>query len=571
MGKHFPLFEILELLGQGGMGIVYKAKQRSLDRLVALKVMPPDAARDAGFADRFSREARTLARLQHPNIVGVHDFGVSDGLYYLVMEYVDGANLREAIRSGKLSAREALAIVPQICDALQYAHDQGVVHRDIKPENILLDRAGRVRIADFGLAKIVQRTPLEMTLTRQGQVMGTLHYMAPEQYRTPDAVDHRADIYSLGVVFYEMLTGELPIGSFPPPSDKAGVDARLDRVVLRALERERDRRWQHASELKTQVSAISSGAAAPAAPPTTPAMPAAPAASVPPPPPAAPFEPRLSRIAVAGGLAVPGAFVVGALAWGITELLTHGEREDQLCPLMASAFGGMALLVGTILSITAWVQIHKSHGRLTGIPWAVVGTFLSPIFLCCGFSTFPMLSAPGISIKEGPGGTRVSIPGITVEDGPGGTRVSLPGIDIHESRGNAEVKVGSSIEIDARLVRGGPAGRSAPELAAVAREIRALWKEQSPGLFKDHANHLKVDAGGASLDLCLHEGIPEFKLYAVVLAEDGKAGRAVWTDAKNTLSLKIEKVGERWALRADDAEWRGGPATMGDEDGRLRR
>src|SRR5688572_9538148 len=198
IARHFPMFEILETLGQGGMGVVYKAKQRSLDRVVALKVMPPEAAREAGFSDRFTREARTLARLQHPNIVGVHDFGVSDGLYYLVMEYVDGANLREAMRDGKLTPRQALAVVPQVCDALQYAHDQGVVHRDVKPENILLDRSGRVRIADFGLAKIVLRTPVDVTITRAGQVMGTLHYMAPEQYRSPDSVDHRADIYSLG-------------------------------------------------------------------------------------------------------------------------------------------------------------------------------------------------------------------------------------------------------------------------------------------------------------------------------------------------------------------------------------
>src|SRR5690349_4354821 len=155
IGKHFPQFEVLELLGQGGMGIVYKARHRNLDRLVALKVMPPEAAREPGFADRFSREARTLARLQHPNIVAIHDFGTSDGLYFLSMEYVDGVNLREAMRAGGLSPSQALAIVPQICDALQYAHENGVVHRDVKPENILLDRAGRVRIADFGLAKIV--------------------------------------------------------------------------------------------------------------------------------------------------------------------------------------------------------------------------------------------------------------------------------------------------------------------------------------------------------------------------------------------------------------------------------
>src|SRR4051794_32092960 len=151
----FPQLEILELVGKGGMGAVYKARQRGLDRLVALKILPPDIGHDPAFAERFTREARSLARLNHPHIVGVYDFGQTDGLYYFVMEFVDGVNLRQAIHSGGLQAKDALAIVPQICDALQFAHDEGIVHRDIKPENILIDKKGRVKIADFGLAKLL--------------------------------------------------------------------------------------------------------------------------------------------------------------------------------------------------------------------------------------------------------------------------------------------------------------------------------------------------------------------------------------------------------------------------------
>jgi hypothetical protein len=147
-------------------------------------------------------------------------------------------------------------VVPQICDALQYAHRNGVVHRDIKPENILLDPAGRVKIADFGLAKLLGRTPAHLTLTSDRQVMGTLHYMAPEQVETPLAVDHRADIFALGVVFYEMLTGELPLGRFARPSQKAKVDARLDEVVFRALEKEPARRYQAASEVRVELDRI---------------------------------------------------------------------------------------------------------------------------------------------------------------------------------------------------------------------------------------------------------------------------------------------------------------------------
>jgi hypothetical protein len=175
------------------------------------------------------------------------------------MEYIDGVNLRQAQRAERLAASEALAIVPQICDALQYAHDQGVVHRDIKPENVLLDRSGRVKIADFGLAKLIGKGPDNFTLTGTLQVMGTPRYMAPEQLERPSAVDHRADIYSLGVVIYEMLTGELPVGRFPAPSERVEVDVRIDQVVLRTLEKEPERRYQRASQVKTELASAAKG------------------------------------------------------------------------------------------------------------------------------------------------------------------------------------------------------------------------------------------------------------------------------------------------------------------------
>ncbi len=252
----FPQLEILELLGQGGMGAVYKARQRGLDRLVALKILPPAVSGDPAFAERFTREARALARLNHPNVVTVYDFGQAGGLYYFLMEYVDGVNLRQMLRAGQLQPAQALQLVPSICEALQYAHDEGVVHRDIKPENVLVDRKGRVKIADFGLAKLLGSEPAGRHLTGPQQVMGTPHYMAPEQVEKPQEVDHRADIYSLGVVFYEMLTGELPLGRFARPSQKARVDARLDEVVLKSLEKEPRDRYQHVSEVKTEVESI---------------------------------------------------------------------------------------------------------------------------------------------------------------------------------------------------------------------------------------------------------------------------------------------------------------------------
>ena len=258
LAPKFPGLEIQALIGRGGMGVVFRARHRALDREVALKILSPSVAADRAFSDRFQREARALAKLQHPNIVAVHDFGTTDGLFWLVMEYVDCVNVREAMRAGHIGPKDALAIVPQICDALQYAHEHGVVHRDIKPENVLLDRAGHVKVADFGLAKLMDRADAGASLTGAGQVMGTLHYMAPEQWEHPKDVDHRADIYSLGVVFYEMLTGHLPVGRFVAPSAKSDVDVRIDDIVLRTLEREREARYQHVSEVRTDVDRVTS-------------------------------------------------------------------------------------------------------------------------------------------------------------------------------------------------------------------------------------------------------------------------------------------------------------------------
>ncbi len=258
----FPRFEILRLIGKGGMGAVYEVRQRELDRVVALKILPPEIGDQPGFAERFTREAKALAKLNHPGIVTLHEFGQAERLYFILMEFVDGANLRDLLNHGRISPREALAIVPQICDALQYAHDRGIIHRDIKPENILLDRLGRVKVADFGLAKLADvtdekggvRAPAEDPfLTEVGKVMGTPQYMAPEQISHPGEVDHRADIYALGVVFYQMLTGELPGRKWEAPSAKVKIDVRLDEVVLRALEQNPEMRFQQASVMKTRV------------------------------------------------------------------------------------------------------------------------------------------------------------------------------------------------------------------------------------------------------------------------------------------------------------------------------
>jgi tRNA A-37 threonylcarbamoyl transferase component Bud32 len=267
IAPHFPQLEILECLGRGGMGVVYKARQKTLNRFVALKLLAPERVRDAKFAERFTREAQALAALNHPNIVTIYDFGQAGGFYFLLMEFVDGANLRQLLRARKFTPEEALAIVPPLCDALQFAHDRGIVHRDIKPENLLLDKAGRVKVADFGIAKMIEPEagradlPVSPDIGAAQQhgptgAVGTPGYSAPEQKTDPQRVDSRADIYSLGVVFYEMLTGELPGKTIAPPSTKVQIDVRLDEIVLRALEKNPGLRYQQVSEVKTCVETI---------------------------------------------------------------------------------------------------------------------------------------------------------------------------------------------------------------------------------------------------------------------------------------------------------------------------
>ena len=273
LAGRFPELELLELVGRGGMGAVYKARQETLNRLVAIKILPPEIGKKPSFAARFTREAQSMARLNHPNIVTIYDFGERDGLYFFMMEFVDGVNLRQLLDTARVSAREALAIVPQICDALQCAHDQGIVHRDIKPENILMDRQGRVKIADFGLAKLIEPEsatvippagPGDEASVHTLAAIGTPAYMAPEQIEHPGDVDHRADIYALGVVFYQMLTGELPGKELEPPSRRGiQIDVRLDEIVLQALEKNPQRRYSQVSVMKTRLEDVRSVAAVP--------------------------------------------------------------------------------------------------------------------------------------------------------------------------------------------------------------------------------------------------------------------------------------------------------------------
>lgn len=251
-------YRIDSFLASGGMGAVYRGEQVSLGRPVAVKILPPQLSdRDPDYAKRFTQEARAMGQLSHPGIVGVYGFGqMDDGTLYFVMEYIDGTDVFRLIADeGLLDPGRAVEITSHLCDALQYAHDHGVIHRDIKPANVMVGTDGRVKVADFGLAKSLQSSHTSHTVS--GQVMGTPHFVAPEALVMGVEIDHRADIYAVGVMLYQMLTGRLPQGVFEPPSIRVpGLDPRFDAIVLTAMREDRDKRYQSVSEIRTVLDAI---------------------------------------------------------------------------------------------------------------------------------------------------------------------------------------------------------------------------------------------------------------------------------------------------------------------------
>ncbi|MFO1484535.1 MAG: family 16 glycoside hydrolase [Verrucomicrobiaceae bacterium] len=258
-----PQYEVIEVLGLGGMGAVYKARQKSLRRLVAIKILPPGIVdNELKFRERFQHEAETMAKLSHPGIVSVYDFGeAGEGLLYIVMEFIDGADVARRIASeGALPVEDAVHIIGVVCDALVYAHRQGVIHRDIKPANVLIDGEVRIKVADFGLAKIAGHS-MQSGLTRTNVAMGTQEFAAPEQLMPGAVVDHRADVYSLGVTLYQMLTGEVPRVMFKLPSRcRPELGTRFDALICKALETDPADRFQTVDEFKRALeSGVSQG------------------------------------------------------------------------------------------------------------------------------------------------------------------------------------------------------------------------------------------------------------------------------------------------------------------------
>ncbi|MHC4959086.1 MAG: serine/threonine-protein kinase [Planctomycetota bacterium] len=257
VGRTLDGYRIDELIGRGGMGEVYRATQLSLNRPVAIKVLPESLAEDKRFLDRFEREVDILSRLSHPAIVTVFERGEVDGRPYLAMEYVEGTSLRAVLKQGPLPPTDALVIVRAVLGALEHAHKKGIIHRDIKPENILLAPGGVVKVADFGLSRLVHGEELTR-LTQSLVALGTYEYMAPEQREQSKDCDERTDLYATGVVLYETIAGELPIGHFDALSKKRPeeCDSRIDSVVERSLKKSPEERFHDATAMGDAVSQL---------------------------------------------------------------------------------------------------------------------------------------------------------------------------------------------------------------------------------------------------------------------------------------------------------------------------
>lgn len=264
-------YEIISQLGGGGMALVYKGRDTLLNRQVTVKMLRPEYTGDEEFVARFRKEAQAVAKLSHPNIVSVYDVGQEDDTHYIVMEYVEGRNLKQIIREqGKLPVHQAAEIARQICEGLQDAHENGIVHRDIKPHNILVNDNGKVKVTDFGIAQMMS----SITLTNSGTIVGSVHYFSPEQAKG-GSTGAKSDIYSVGVVLYEMVTGKVPFEGetpiavalkhiqdepVPPAKLNPQVSPELEQIILRAMEKDLTMRYKTAGDMARDLRKLAGGA-----------------------------------------------------------------------------------------------------------------------------------------------------------------------------------------------------------------------------------------------------------------------------------------------------------------------
>jgi len=385
-----------EVIGRGGMGVVYKATQLSLNRPVAIKVLPEEVCGQPQFVERFKREVDVLSRLSHPNVVTVLERGEVDGRLYVIMEYVQGTSLREVIRKGPLPAAEALVIVRGVLSALEHAHLKGIIHRDIKPENVLVAPGGIVKVADFGLSRLLD-TGGATRLTHTALLLGTFEYMAPEQREKAKEADERADIYATGVVLYEMIAGELPIGHFAALSRKRPkeCDSRIDAIVERSLAKSPADRYQHASEMGAAVSRVLSAAMAPPEAPA-PAQAPPPRREVPPP------------LHVAKRLTIEEEARVEA-----RERRRHVKRDDPasgvgclvFLVLLVAGRGFLTAILGAVVAVVVVRALARSGNVLRVlVGLAVAAVVVGALFLFTGVPSPqgepPWLGKPGVTAVE---------------------------------------------------------------------------------------------------------------------------------------------------------------------------
>jgi len=282
LNELFPGYEIEGLIATGGMGAVYCAIQKSLDRTVALKILPQEFSKDAAFCAGFEAEAKAMARLNHPNLIGVYDFGEVGGMLFIIMEYVPGKSIYHSAHGQAINPGEVIRLVTGVCNGLAHAHENGIIHRDIKPSNILLDLNAQPKIGDFGLAR-----PIERKVEEGEEIFGTPGYTAPEVVNTPNAVDYRADIFSVGILLHELLTGKLPSADRRPPSAISKCDSRFDVIVRRATHVNPAGRYSSAAEMAKDLAVIANSSGSRVTRPAAPGTPGHPGPRV-----AAPLMPR---------------------------------------------------------------------------------------------------------------------------------------------------------------------------------------------------------------------------------------------------------------------------------------
>jgi Tol biopolymer transport system component len=487
-GAKLGNFEIVELLGRGGMGEVWRARDARLKRDVAIKVLPVALARDPDRISRFEREARAASALNHPNIVAVYDIGRDSDTYWIASELVRGDTLRKVIAAGPLPAPKAVEIATQVAAGLAAAHAAGLVHRDLKPDNIMVARGGQVKILDFGLAKR-RRTSEESTatdLTDEGVVMGTAGYMAPEQVRG-EAADHRSDLFSFGVVLYEMLCGKRAftgdssvevmnaILKEEPPDLPASVPSALARIVQRCLEKERERRFQSAADLGFALQ------------PSSPSLPRV------------PVPKRAAGLKWAAWAVASVAALGAAFLWlsrplpppRVTGLVRIAQDSRligwTMCPLLSD---GSRLFYATNDDVPAY-QVSVNGGDPVPLPLQTkAAACLMDIsrdrteFLVCRFVKFPKCEVWAEPVASGSARRLGSIVSVFAAWSPDGQQVVYAqDRELHlASRDGTEIRKLATLGGDLSYLRWSPDGRRIRvSVEGVARSPMRLWEVQPDG------------------------------------------------------------------------------------------